>query len=67
MRKEIVPLGDKLRLLALFRILGSLTRIYASTIGRDVLCKGFEEETRYQLKSADNGIFFVINENFPAV
>jgi hypothetical protein len=28
-RKEIVPLGDKLRLVALFRILGSLTRIYA--------------------------------------
>lgn len=28
-RKEIVPLGDKLRLLALFRVLGSLTKIYA--------------------------------------
>lgn len=29
-RKEMVPLGDKLRLLALFRFLGCLTKIYAT-------------------------------------
>lgn len=29
-RKEIVPQGDKLRFVVLFRIKGSLTRIYAN-------------------------------------
>lgn len=56
MRKEIVPLGDKLRLLALFRILGRLTKIYAPSRDRPAF-KGFGEEARHQLKSADNGIF----------